>query len=700
MSDQPREESAQRRVVLEVPKAHVKTVKSALEKFGQLDRTRRIAPGTKRDSIAAIPGAPGKQQLDARDDIHSDLLQDSIATSTPGTLPEDAAATSQFPVLKFDPGSGQYVDPAVLRQEDQRIIAVEDPSATPQFPTLKFDPVSGQYADPAVLQRKDQSIEAVKDPSAPVQFPALKFDPISGQYVDPVVLQQEDQSIDVPVLKFDPVSGQYVDPAVLRQEDQSIEAAEEHCMRIPTTIPYALDGHIKDDTSQNRQEDELKSKVLKKLALGYLFNDISISHQVIPIDSLDPTLHKNPLQRALKEALEALPQSILMSRGLTVEGLVSSFPDSYSVYRPMLLLPHNAFASDAWNNFMSAHAANSDSLRPVWQRIAEAVGATHIAVNSPIPLQTSTKTAAAQDQIESQAQENFLRSPVNLAPIYGDFGPLPTPQTLSSPNEADFKNALWVTTIQNGIHQTWAPLYTMFSRGNVSEKTRLLTLPSVTMDFDVPSAAVDLYAGIGYFAFSYKKGGAGRKNGIEKILCWELNPWSVEGLRRGAEMNRWTCRIWGKNEMPVSQVDWETWRRELEKRGDDEDFWIFQMSNEFAGGLIQHLTTPEPPLVLPIRHVNLGLLPSSTRSWRTAMRVLDIECGGWIHAHENVGVQDIESRSRELEDTFQGLLEERGGKRLEKDGGKCVKLEHVERVKMYAPGVVHCVFDVYVPGAS
>ena len=38
----------------------------------------------------------------------------------------------------------------------------------------------------------------------------------------------------------------------------------------------------------------------------------------------------------------------------------------------------------------------------------------------------------------------------------------------------------------------------------------------------------DLYAGIGYFAFSYAKAGVG------KVLCWEINPWSVDGLRRGA----------------------------------------------------------------------------------------------------------------------------------------------------------------------
>src|SRR5690606_6675835 len=48
--------------------------------------------------------------------------------------------------------------------------------------------------------------------------------------------------------------------------------------------------------------------------------------------------------------------------------------------------------------------------------------------------------------------------------------------------------------------------------------------------------AVDLYAGIGYFAFSYARLGL-------RVLCWEVNPWSVEGLRRGAEANGFGVRV-------------------------------------------------------------------------------------------------------------------------------------------------------------
>ena len=235
----------------------------------------------------------------------------------------------------------------------------------------------------------------------------------------------------------------------------------------------------------------------------------------------------------------------------------------------------------------------------------------------------------------------------------------------------------------------------------------MLNLPPEAMDLDVPSTAVDLYAGIGYFAFSYKKGGARRDNGISKVLCWELNAWSVEGLRRGAEMNKWTYKIWNEKQIPDSEMAWEAWRREELEAGNGKengrsggDFWIFQMSNDSAFEIIRHLNTPDRPLIPPVRHVNLGLLPSSAPSWRTAVRVLDFQRGGWIHAHENVGVNDIESRTREVEVDFRGLLDEWEEEGMAKGSGKerrrRVRVDHVERVKMYAPGVVHCVFDICI----
>jgi tRNA wybutosine-synthesizing protein 2 len=235
------------------------------------------------------------------------------------------------------------------------------------------------------------------------------------------------------------------------------------------------------------------------------------------------------------------------------------------------------------------------------------------------------------------------------------------------------------------------------------EKMRVLNLSSVRQEevsgegvLGSTCTAVDLYAGIGYFAFCYKKAG------VKKVLCWELNPWSIEGLRRGAELNGWGMQVVEPIPKSTSQTnatdveeEVEAWKASVRS---DADFLVFQQSNEFAldpiMALEQHSKLP------PVRHVNCGFLPSSHLSWPTAIRVIDEKVGGWIHAHENVGVKDIEARREEVEKEMQGMLDEwfyaEGGSGRQRK--RRVRCEHVERVKTYAPGVVHVVFDVWVDG--
>jgi tRNA wybutosine-synthesizing protein 2 len=453
-------------------------------------------------------------------------------------------------------------------------------------------------------------------------------------------------------------------------------------MRIPTTVPYLVEETGLDDTQGMFLP---KTNTLEGLGLIQLCQDISISDHTTSKKHVASIL-QNPLLNTLRKSLDALPDSVLETLQLTTAALVSSFPESYSVYKPMLLLPHNAFAAEPWRRLLASHAIDSKLFRPIWKQVAEAVSATHVAINSPIPLQNN-----------AEPEENILRSPVNLTPIYGNFGPLLTPQTLSKPTPLDFVSALWVSTTQNGICQTWAPLYTMFSRGNIREKTRILHLPTVTA-IDEPSAVLDMYAGIGYFAFSYKKSDTKRaQNSIKPVLCFELNPWSVEGLRRGAEMNGWTYRIFQEEDMPVTDSGWGKWRQDILARCSDgltEDFWIFQMSNEHALPIIsKHLAEIIPRII----HVNLGLLPTSRLSWRSAVRLIDRKHGGWIHAHENVGIKDIPTRTEEVETIFETLLQEYDDE-LQGRRRKAV-VKHIERVKMYAPGVMHCVFDIYIVSA-
>jgi len=470
----------------------------------------------------------------------------------------------------------------------------------------------------------------------------------------------------------------------------SSDSEVEPRMTLFTTIPYPLKGSK--DGADHDSGPQLET-ILAELKL----EDVQSTITLLPYNAVStndaPTT--NPLLKGLKTALEQLPQELLISLSLSPTLLLSSFPSTYSLYTPMLLLPPNALASPPWTTLLASHPPTSPLLQSIWKQLATSVGTTHVAINAGIPLQHTTSPSGPYPDTEPS---NILRSPTNLTPLYGDFGPQPTPQALAHPTAEDYNSAFWVSHIQNGIHQVWAPLYTMFSRGNMREKTRLLNLP--TIQPDQASTAVDLYAGIGYFAFPYKRAGT------HKILGWELNPWSIEGFRRGALKNKWTTQIFSPTALPTTPETWSA----LPGQVQDVDFLIFQQSNEYALGIIAALHPQGlgfgPPLaspisvnIPPIRHVNCGFLPSSKLSWATAVKIVDREMGGWIHAHENVGSNDIDSRKSEIVAEMQRHVNS-----WEAERGACgsyqrrVSCEHVEKVKTYAPGVLHVVFDVWVGG--
>ena len=215
----------------------------------------------------------------------------------------------------------------------------------------------------------------------------------------------------------------------------------------------------------------------------------------------------------------------------------------------------------------------------------------------------------------------------------------------------------------------------------------MLTLRSLTaagLGGENPSetSAVDLYAGVGYFAFSYTNRGVG------KVLCWEINPWSIEGLRRGAEMNGWIVKVFKGVEEPLQNDKMKT-------NGEDNLIVYFE-SNEHAARRINTIRESIPP----IRHVNCGFLPTSEPSWAAAAQALDPIQGGWIHVHENISTRSFKHRQTEIIDVFKDLMvstHRRGGL-----GSQwTVECVHFEQVKNFAPGVVHCVLDIAVlPTAS
>ncbi|OHE92529.1 tRNA wybutosine-synthesizing protein [Colletotrichum orchidophilum] len=400
---------------------------------------------------------------------------------------------------------------------------------------------------------------------------------------------------------------------------------------------------------------------------------------------------ENPISAATRAWLLSVPpQTQPWNSPDELETLLNQHtPKRFTVYEPMLLLPSGSFNKGLWRTLLNHPDISEDEIHRLWDAILRDVSKTgsttltHLAVNEGIPLQTITDA----DGVIADKSENILRTPSGLKILHGDFGPSSNP---ANPSPEDFEGAFWVSTKQNGIHQTWAPRWTMFSRGNIKEKTRLLDFHSQAGPDTLPHRrqlpaaalrsywAVDLYAGIGYFTFSYAKLGL-------RVLCWELNPWSVEALRRGAVANGWRVKVVQREEdLRLPAADLLT---------GDEQITIFLQDNQEAGARIADMRASGT--AVDILHVNGGLLPTSEPTWRPAWDITTpAENDCWLHLHENVGVHEIEPRRAQIQRLFDGWAATAEG------GGRAATVEHVELVKTYAPDVWHCVFDVHITRSS
>lgn len=374
-------------------------------------------------------------------------------------------------------------------------------------------------------------------------------------------------------------------------------------------------------------------------------------------------VHVNPITAAIQSWIAAtLPSTESDSQDSRNERLLTSAPKRFTIYEPLALLPTGSFTGEPWATVL--RTCDEAACPSLWRSILEEISkagqgkVTHLAVNEGIPLHK-----------DGEEDENVRRSPSGLRMLFGDFGSAAVGER---PTESDFDSAFWVGTKQNGILQTWAPRWTMFSRGNVKEKARVL-------GFKRPSAgeerwAVDLYAGIGYFVFSYAALGM-------RVLCWEINPWSVEGLRRGARANKWSVKVVQGDDLALPM---ET----LLAGG--ERIVVFLESNERASRRIGE--AQEMGLASNVEHVNCGFLPTSEPVWESAWEMTRLAPEAWLHLHENVGVGDIESRRASVQTAFTTWA-------ASEESSRMPSVEHVEQVKTFAPGVWHCVFDVCITGS-
>ncbi|KAL0398766.1 UNVERIFIED_CONTAM: tRNA wybutosine-synthesizing protein 2/3/4 [Sesamum radiatum] len=192
----------------------------------------------------------------------------------------------------------------------------------------------------------------------------------------------------------------------------------------------------------------------------------------------------------------------------------------------------------------------------------------------------------------------------------------------------------WVDHRENGIVYSFDATKCMFSWGNLSEKMRMAHLDCKDQ------VIVDLFAGIGYFVLPFLV----RANAKMVYAC-EWNPHAIEALRRNLETNSVADRC-------------------VVLEGDNR------------------VTAPKGVA----DRVCLGLLPSSECSWVTAVRALRDE-GGMLHIHGNAKDSEEGLWTKHVVQSISDIAKSEG-RSWE------VSIDHVERVKWYAPHIRHLVVDM------
>ncbi|XP_059624191.1 tRNA wybutosine-synthesizing protein 2/3/4 [Cornus florida] len=192
----------------------------------------------------------------------------------------------------------------------------------------------------------------------------------------------------------------------------------------------------------------------------------------------------------------------------------------------------------------------------------------------------------------------------------------------------------WVDHRENGILYSFDATKCMFSWGNYSEKLRMACLDCRDQ------VVVDLFAGIGYFVLPFLV----RANAKLVYAC-EWNPHAIDALQRNLHANSVADRC-------------------VILEGDNR------------------ITAPKGVA----DRVCLGLLPTSEGSWATAVKALRSE-GGILHVHGNVRDSEVDSWTGHVSKSIHEIAVSEG---------YCweIAIEHLERVKWYAPHIRHIVADL------
>lgn len=196
---------------------------------------------------------------------------------------------------------------------------------------------------------------------------------------------------------------------------------------------------------------------------------------------------------------------------------------------------------------------------------------------------------------------------------------------------------------ENGVLYVFDVTNCMFSSGNGTERKRMGLKP-------LPNEiVVDLYAGIGYFTLSMLVHSKARH-----IYACEWVEQSIDALRKGVQANN----------IDTSRIS------------------IFHGDNRLES--INSVFRGKADRVL------LGLLPSSEDGWSIAVESLK-GTGGMLHLHANVpNMREKEYGSFVCHRLMQLAKMSSDAKKHKWN----VHIEHIERVKWYAPKIRHVVYDI------
>jgi len=222
----------------------------------------------------------------------------------------------------------------------------------------------------------------------------------------------------------------------------------------------------------------------------------------------------------------------------------------------------------------------------------------------------------------------------------------------------------WVVHTEGGIKYGLDITRSMFASGNGTERMRMGRLHAAG------EVVVDLFAGIGYFTLPLLV-----RAGAAKVYACEWNPSTVAALRWNLERNKVAHKcvvLPGDNRKTIPPIVAPAARGVSDGKdggGDDESHSV------------------------QADRVLLGLLPSSEESWRLAVAALKAH-GGCLHVHGNVAEGRVAQWAEHAAARMQALAWAERGLRWD------VAVAHVERVKSYAPRVLHVVADLRCTASS